>query len=118
MAAVRTASPPTQTHAASWPNLPQAVLQGREVNTLVLNEPTNHLDLQSIKQFEAAVAALTRTMLVVSHDQRLLAGLRQAHRWQVANGQVRDGRVSCSPDLRLTPRSAPAASVQSRRQCS
>jgi ATPase subunit of ABC transporter with duplicated ATPase domains len=66
-----------------------AVFQGREVNTLVLDEPTNHLDVQAIEQLETAVAAFTGTVLVVSHDERLLDGLRLTHRWHVADGQVR-----------------------------
>lgn len=66
-----------------------AVFQGREVNTLVLDEPTNHLDVQAIEQLEAAVAAFTGTVLVVSHDERLLDGLRLTHRWHLADGQVR-----------------------------
>ncbi|MGN6753561.1 MAG: ABC-F family ATP-binding cassette domain-containing protein [Intrasporangium sp.] len=65
-----------------------ALFQGREVNTLVLDEPTNHLDVTAIEQLEAAVAAFTGTVLVVSHDESLLHGIRLTHRWQVRNGTV------------------------------
>ncbi|GAA5036407.1 ABC-F family ATP-binding cassette domain-containing protein [Terrabacter aeriphilus] len=65
-----------------------ALFQGREVNLLVLDEPTNHLDVDAIEQLEAAVAAFGGTVLVVSHDESLLDGIRLTHRWTVARGRV------------------------------
>ena len=65
-----------------------AIFQGRAVNLLVLDEPTNHLDVDAIEQLEAAVAAFTGTVLVVSHDAGLLRGIRLTHRWAVRDGHV------------------------------
>ncbi|HEX6056725.1 MAG TPA: ABC-F family ATP-binding cassette domain-containing protein [Intrasporangium sp.] len=65
-----------------------ALFQGRQVNTLVLDEPTNHLDIEAIEQLEAAVAAFSGTVLVVSHDESLLSGIRLTHRWHLRNGHV------------------------------
>jgi len=65
-----------------------ALFQGREVNVLVLDEPTNHLDVDAIEQLEAAVAAFGGTVLVVSHDESLLDGIRLTHRWMVGRGRV------------------------------
>ncbi|OFE17896.1 hypothetical protein BA895_14000 [Humibacillus sp. DSM 29435] len=65
-----------------------AIFQGREVNLLVLDEPTNHVDVDGIEQLEAAVAAFTGTVLVVSHDESLLRGIRLTHRWNVRDGHV------------------------------
>ena len=45
------------------------------VNCLVLDEPTNHLDLEAIEQLEQALASYDGTLLVVTHDRRLLEGL-------------------------------------------
>ncbi len=42
------------------------------VNFLVLDEPTNHLDLPAIEQLEAALGDYRGTLLLVSHDRRLL----------------------------------------------
>ena len=63
-----------------------ALFQGREVNVLVLDEPTNHLDVDAIEQLEAAVAAFGGTVLVVSHDESLLDGIRLTHRWVMKRG--------------------------------
>jgi ATPase subunit of ABC transporter with duplicated ATPase domains len=66
-----------------------AVFQGREVNTLVLDEPTNHLDVAAIEQLEAAVAAFTGTVVVVTHDRRLAEAVGLTRSWHVADGSVR-----------------------------
>ncbi len=42
------------------------------VNFLVLDEPTNHLDLPAIEQLESALRGYAGTLLLVSHDRRLL----------------------------------------------
>jgi ATPase subunit of ABC transporter with duplicated ATPase domains len=49
-----------------------ALFQARGVNFLVLDEPTNHLDLPAIEQLESALAGFGGTLLLVSHDRRLL----------------------------------------------
>jgi ATPase subunit of ABC transporter with duplicated ATPase domains len=45
------------------------------VNCLVLDEPTNHLDLEAIEQLEQALEGYDGTLLVVTHDRRLLEAL-------------------------------------------
>jgi ATPase subunit of ABC transporter with duplicated ATPase domains len=49
-----------------------ALLMARGVNCLVLDEPTNHLDLPAIEQLEVALGAWDGTLLLVTHDRRLL----------------------------------------------
>ncbi|MDP8910619.1 MAG: ATP-binding cassette domain-containing protein, partial [Actinomycetota bacterium] len=49
-----------------------ALLMARGANCLVLDEPTNHLDLPAIEQLESALAAFEGTLVLVSHDRRLL----------------------------------------------
>jgi ATPase subunit of ABC transporter with duplicated ATPase domains len=49
-----------------------ALLMARGVNCLVLDEPTNHLDLPAIEQLELALGTWDGTLLLVTHDRRLL----------------------------------------------
>ncbi|HUS62415.1 MAG TPA: ABC-F family ATP-binding cassette domain-containing protein [Acidimicrobiales bacterium] len=49
-----------------------ALLQAKAVNCLVLDEPTNHLDLPAIEQLEQALDRFEGTVLLVTHDRRLL----------------------------------------------
>ncbi|MBN9108949.1 MAG: ABC-F family ATP-binding cassette domain-containing protein [Pseudonocardia sp.] len=65
-----------------------ALLQAREVNLLVLDEPTNHLDLPAIEQLEQAVDNFPGTVLLVTHDRRMLDTVRATRRWHVDAGQV------------------------------
>jgi ATPase subunit of ABC transporter with duplicated ATPase domains len=49
-----------------------AVFAARGVNLLALDEPTNHLDLPAIEQLEQALEKFGGTLVLVSHDRRLL----------------------------------------------
>lgn len=65
-----------------------ALLQARGVNLLVLDEPTNHLDLPAIEQLEQALESFEGTILLVTHDRRMLETVRLTRRWHVADGRV------------------------------
>ena len=65
-----------------------ALLQARGVNVLVLDEPTNHLDLPAIEQLEQALESYEGTLLLVTHDRRMLATVRTDRRWHVEQGRV------------------------------
>ncbi|MEH0110817.1 ABC-F family ATP-binding cassette domain-containing protein [Tersicoccus sp. MR15.9] len=80
--AVGRLSPGERTRAA------MALLQARGVNLLVLDEPTNHLDLPAIEQLEQALGSYDGTLLLVSHDRRLLANVQLDQRWEVDAGRV------------------------------
>jgi ATPase subunit of ABC transporter with duplicated ATPase domains len=71
-----------------------ALLQAEGVNLLVLDEPTNHLDLPAIEQLEEALDAFDGTVLLVTHDRRMLDTVRLTRRWHVEAGQV----TEISPD--------------------
>jgi ATPase subunit of ABC transporter with duplicated ATPase domains len=77
-----TLSPGERTRAAL------ALLQARGVNLLVLDEPTNHLDLPAIEQLEQALDAYPGTLLLVTHDRRMLEAVHTTRRLHVDAGRV------------------------------
>ncbi|MEU6022360.1 ABC-F family ATP-binding cassette domain-containing protein [Micromonospora sp. NPDC047134] len=77
-----TLSPGERTRAAL------ALLQGRGVNLLVLDEPTNHLDLPAIEQLESALDSYPGTLLLVTHDRRMLDAVRLDRRLEVTAGRI------------------------------
>ncbi|MGY1700577.1 ABC-F family ATP-binding cassette domain-containing protein [Geodermatophilus sp. SYSU D00766] len=77
-----TLSPGERTRAAL------ALLQARGVNVLVLDEPTNHLDLPAIEQLESALADYPGTLLLVTHDRRMLDAVATTRRFAVDDGRV------------------------------
>ncbi|MFJ6748798.1 ABC-F family ATP-binding cassette domain-containing protein [Streptomyces sp. NPDC091266] len=79
-----TLSPGERTRAAL------ALLQGRGVNLLVLDEPTNHLDLPAIEQLESALASYAGTLLLVTHDRRMLDAVHTTRRIEVGAGRIAD----------------------------
>ncbi|WP_448627184.1 ABC-F family ATP-binding cassette domain-containing protein [Geodermatophilus sp. URMC 64] len=77
-----TLSPGERTRAAL------ALLQARGINVLVLDEPTNHLDLPAIEQLEQALASYEGTLLLVTHDRRMLEAVHTTRRLVVDGGRV------------------------------
>jgi ATPase subunit of ABC transporter with duplicated ATPase domains len=77
-----TLSPGERTRAAL------ALLQARGVNVLVLDEPTNHLDLPAIEQLESALAGYPGTLLLVTHDRRMLDAVHTTRRLVVTAGRA------------------------------
>jgi ATPase subunit of ABC transporter with duplicated ATPase domains len=71
-----------------------AVLQARGVNLLVLDEPTNHLDLPAIEQLEQALRGYAGTLVLVTHDRRLLEAVGIDRVLDVVNGLVRERPTS------------------------
>jgi ATPase subunit of ABC transporter with duplicated ATPase domains len=80
----RSLSPGERTRAAL------ALLQGRGVNLLVLDEPTNHLDLPAIEQLESALDSYPGTLLLVTHDRRMLEAVHTNRHVEVTDGKVRE----------------------------
>jgi ATPase subunit of ABC transporter with duplicated ATPase domains len=65
-----------------------ALLMAQGVNCLVLDEPTNHLDLPAIEQLEQAVAGFDGTLLLVTHDRRLLEAVALTRVVRLGRGRV------------------------------
>src|ERR1022692_157982 len=79
---VRGLSPGERTRA----NL--ALLMHSGANLLVLDEPTNRLDLPAIEQLEQALDRYDGTLLIVTHDRRLAERVRVTRRLTVSAGTV------------------------------
>ncbi|MFI6887717.1 ABC-F family ATP-binding cassette domain-containing protein [Streptosporangium canum] len=77
-----TLSPGERTRAAL------ALLQARGVNLLVLDEPTNHLDLAAIEQLESALVSYPGTLLLVTHDRRMLDAVHTTRHIHVDAGRI------------------------------
>ena len=111
-----TLSPGERTRAAL------ALLQARGVNLLVLDEPTNHLDLTAIEQLETALASFEGTLLLVSHDRRLLAGVATTRGWHLdaraassrSTGVDESTLIRTSPTAHRRPRGWPHGSIDAR----
>ncbi len=77
-----------------------ALLQARGTNLLVLDEPTNHLDLPAIEQLESALESYPGTLLLVTHDRRMLDAVATNRRFEV-DGRAGHRALSASgPDTR------------------
>ncbi|HET8618232.1 MAG TPA: ATP-binding cassette domain-containing protein [Acidimicrobiales bacterium] len=70
-----------------------AVLQVRGVNVLVLDEPTNHLDLEAVEQLEQAIDRFGGTLVLVTHDRRLLEAVGIDRVVEVDAGRVTERSV-------------------------
>jgi ATPase subunit of ABC transporter with duplicated ATPase domains len=52
---------------------------------IVMDEPTNHMDIPSIESVETALAESNCALLLVSHDERFLESLTSEH-WAIEKG--------------------------------
>ncbi len=97
----RLGSDPTRVLASQIPSpgetrkLLLAVRMADEPHLILLDEPTNHMDLPSIECLESALRQTTCAMILVSHDRRFLEALTTSE-WSIA--PIAAG----SPTLRLT----------------
>ena len=67
-----------------------ALLQGRPVNCIVLDEPTNHLDLAAIERLEQALQGFGGTVVLVTHDRRLLEAVSLTRVLELRDGRLVD----------------------------
>ncbi len=88
LAAAHATRPATSLSPGERTRAALALLQAREVNLLVLDEPTNHLDLSAIEQLEEALDSFGGTVLLVTHDRRMLDTVRTTRHWTVDAGRL------------------------------
>jgi ATPase subunit of ABC transporter with duplicated ATPase domains len=58
-----------------------------DCNMLILDEPTNHMDIYTMEGLEALLSSYSGTLLIVSHDRKLVENLAQVI-YQVKSGEV------------------------------
>ena len=64
-----------------------------EPNVLVLDEPTNHISLDVLESFEAAITDFTGPILTASHDRRFIQRFG-GELWELADGHIFLGGLS------------------------
>lgn len=69
-----------------------ALLLVSDANVLVLDEPTNYLDIASIEAVEAALIGYHGTILFVSHDEQFVKNAA-THIWQIKNQSIQAKEV-------------------------
>lgn len=75
-----------------------ALLVARGCNLLIMDEPLNHLDLNSREQFEAALANYPGSLLMVAHDRHFVDRFA-SQVWRLQDGQVRVGHRQRLQDM-------------------
>ena len=105
-----------------------ARLFARPANLLVLDEPTNDLDIESLDLLEASLQSFEGTLLLVSHDRSFLDNVvtqtlvaEGGGHWQEYAGGYRDwlaqrppGAVAAASRAALRPSAAPPADPTTR----
>jgi ATPase subunit of ABC transporter with duplicated ATPase domains len=80
LSAAAVVRPPSSLSPGERTRAELAAFAAKGVNFLVLDEPTNHLDLPAIEQLESALDGYEGTLLLVSHDRRLLESVTVTRR--------------------------------------
>jgi len=76
-------------------------------NFMILDEPTNHIDIAGKEQLETQLLASNATLIITSHDRRFLNRLANRFCW------IRDGRLLEVPDAQEFYRLSSGAPVHS-----
>ncbi|HTY47243.1 MAG TPA: ABC-F family ATP-binding cassette domain-containing protein [Methanomassiliicoccales archaeon] len=73
--------------------LARALMQAEEADLLILDEPTSHLDIETIESLEEYLRRFEGAVIVVSHDRYFLDRVVTAI-WDLDRGRLRDYRGS------------------------
>lgn len=60
----------------------------KDINLLILDEPTNYMDINSLEVIEETLRDFDRTLLFVSHDRRLISGVAD-HIMTIENQEIK-----------------------------
>ena len=79
--------PVRQLSGGEWARLRLALLVHKKPNLLILDEPTNHIDIVSREALEEAYEDYPGTILIVTHDRYLINRLAQKI-WELDRGRL------------------------------
>jgi len=112
----RSASPVRSLSGGERNRLLLARLFARPANVLVLDEPTNDLDIDTLELLEDLLQDYDGTVFLVSHDRTFLDNVVTSTiafegegRWREYEGGVQDWLLQSQRSLALQPATAPAA---------
>lgn len=95
-----------------------ARLFARPANVLVLDEPTNDLDIETLELLEELLADYDGTVFLVSHDRRFLDNVVTSTivnegpgRWREYEGDIQDWLTQSKRAAALQAKAAPAAAA-------
>jgi ATPase subunit of ABC transporter with duplicated ATPase domains len=74
-----------------------ALWRATPARLLLLDELTNHLDLDTTLMLQHALQGFEGALLVACHDEEFIAALRPTHRWQWQKGGRLEMRESAAP---------------------
>jgi ATP-binding cassette subfamily F protein 3 len=77
----------SQLSGGEWTRLRLALLVLQKPNLLILDEPTNHMDIASREALEEALEEFPGTILAVTHDRYLINRLSQKI-WELNQGKI------------------------------
>lgn len=67
-----------------------AEFQLQNINCLILDEVSNHLDIEAIESIEEALQDFEGTVIIVSHDRRFIDNLNIQKELNIETGKVKD----------------------------
>lgn len=65
-----------------------ATIMAQKVNCLILDEPSNHLDLQALESLEYAVKNFEGTLILVSHDRYFIKQIKPLKSFVIEDGKM------------------------------
>ena len=114
----RSESPVSSLSGGERNRLLLARLFARPANVLVLDEPTNDLDIETLELLEELLADYDGTVFLVSHDRRFLDNVvtstivsEGAGKWREYEGDIEDWLQQSQRAAEIKARQAPAAAA-------
>ncbi len=65
------------------------IINLKKPNLLVLDEPTNHMDIEAIESIEKGLSKFSGTLIIVSHDQFFLKNIGVNKTWKITPEKIK-----------------------------